>query len=169
MPPLCGFIEQGGEEKNLANGTHLRGDINLMMVGDPSTAKSQLLRCVLNTVRLRRHVVHVHVLPRCLQVIHQQASHRPRMTQFRLHAIYVISVIKAPLAINTSGRGSSGVGLTAAVTTDKVNFLSSKSDKHIASGGRLGVRKVRRRLETEQISKVFFSCFVFLNRMTGNW
>ena len=37
----------GGVAKKTIEGTSLRGDINLCIVGDPSTAKSQFLKLVL--------------------------------------------------------------------------------------------------------------------------
>jgi DNA replication licensing factor MCM5 len=63
----------GGSKKILPDGMKLRGDINVLLLGDPGTAKSQLLKFV------------------------EQV---------------------APIAIYTSGKGSSAAGLTASVQRD---------------------------------------------------
>ena len=63
----------GGSKKILPDGMKLRGDINVLLLGDPGTAKSQLLKFV------------------------EKA---------------------APIAIYTSGKGSSAAGLTASVQRD---------------------------------------------------
>ena len=63
----------GGAPKQLPDGARLRGDINVLLLGDPSVAKSQFLKFV------------------------EKA---------------------APIAVYTSGKGSSAAGLTATVTQD---------------------------------------------------
>ncbi|KAK4127634.1 MCM-domain-containing protein [Parathielavia appendiculata] len=69
---LC--LLMGGSKKILPDGMKLRGDINVLLLGDPGTAKSQLLKFVEKV---------------------------------------------APIAIYTSGKGSSAAGLTASVQRDQ--------------------------------------------------
>ncbi|KAI0274853.1 ATP dependent DNA helicase [Gloeopeniophorella convolvens] len=66
----------GGSKKILPDGMRLRGDINVLLLGDPGTAKSQLLKFVEKV---------------------------------------------APIAVYTSGKGSSAAGLTASVQRDSIS------------------------------------------------
>lgn len=76
----------GGVSKEMGDGMHIRGDLNICLMGDPGVAKSQLMK-------------------------------------------YIAKV--APRGVYTTGRGSSGVGLTAAVMRDPV------TDEMVLEGGAL--------------------------------
>lgn len=70
----------GGSRKRLPDGLTRRGDVNILLLGDPGTAKSQLLKFVERV---------------------------------------------APIAVYTSGKGSSAAGLTASVTRDPSTVSNS--------------------------------------------
>ncbi|MCO5613956.1 hypothetical protein L7F22_068236 [Adiantum nelumboides] len=76
----------GGVTCDMPDGMHIRGDINVCLMGDPGVAKSQLLK-------------------------------------------YISKI--APRGVYTTGRGSSGVGLTAAVMRDPV------TEEMVLEGGAL--------------------------------
>jgi len=82
----------GGSPKLLPDKTKLRGDINILLLGDPSTAKSQFLKFV------------------------ERAS---------------------PIAVYTSGKGSSAAGLTASIVRDGMSgeFQLEGGAMVLADGG----------------------------------
>lgn len=85
----------GGTNKSISSGgggggPRYRGDINVLMVGDPGTSKSQILQVSL-----------IVFLPRVVLIVEIQYVHKI-----------------APRGVYTSGKGSSAVGLTAYVTRD---------------------------------------------------
>jgi len=80
----------GGSRKYMPDGTRMRGDINVLLLGDPGTAKSQFLK---------------------------------------------FSEKAAPIAVYTSGKGSSAAGLTAAITKDANGFSLEGGAMVLADGG----------------------------------
>lgn len=87
----------GGVHKVTSEGINLRGDLNICIVGDPSTSKSQFLKSVLVPVSL--WIALLTLLP----------------PPFFLR--YICGFL--PRAVYTSGKASSAAGLTAAVVKDE--------------------------------------------------
>lgn len=99
----------GGSRKRLPDGLTRRGDVNLLMLGDPGTAKSQLLKFV----------------ERC-----------------------------APIAVYTSGKGSSAAGLTASVMRDPVtrNFVMEGGAMVLADGGVVCIDEFDKMREDDRVA-----------------
>ena len=83
----------GGVNKEMPDGMRIRGNINVLLMGDPGVAKSQLLK----------YIAHI-----------------------------------SPRGVFTTGKGSSGVGLTAAIIKDpitsKLNILIKLDDLTLEGG-----------------------------------
>lgn len=99
----------GGSRKRLPDGLTRRGDINILMLGDPGTAKSQLLKFV------------------------EQVS---------------------PIAVYTSGKGSSAAGLTASVMKDPStrNFVMEGGAMVLADGGVVCIDEFDKMREDDRVA-----------------
>jgi DNA replication licensing factor MCM5 len=100
-----------GSRRLLPDGVRLRGDINVLMLGDPSTAKSQFLK--VSKLRSSGRQLFVALFVMVLSVLF------PFSLVLFVVALCLQFVEKvAPVGVYTSGKGSSAAGLTASVIRD---------------------------------------------------
>merc|ERR1712156_794209 len=99
----------GGSRKILPDGLTRRGDINVLLLGDPGTAKSQILKFAERV---------------------------------------------APIAVYTSGKGSSAAGLTASILKDPVsrNFIVEGGAMVLADGGVVCIDEFDKMREEDRVA-----------------